>query len=117
MYPINIENTHWTLAVTFVNEHTIIYYDSCGGSGKKYLEALTKYYSDHGDNNNWTLVDNLQNTPQQLNSCDCGVFLCISEHWVVHGRVPSYTMDYLNNIGQSSIETSIKSKEIFKIKL
>ena len=97
IYPINIENKHWTLAVTFVKEHKIIYYDSMGGSGKKYLTALTKYYYDNGDINKWTVVDKLQNTPQQDNGCDCGVYLCMNAYWVVNGRVPSYSTEYLKN--------------------
>ena len=83
----------------------------------KYLTALTKYYSDNGDTNKWTLVDKLQNTPEQDNLCDCGVFLCISAFWVINGRIPSYTTEYLKNNGQSAIETSIKDNKIFKLKI
>ena len=34
-FPINITNSHWTLAVAFIQEKRIIYYDSMGGNGER----------------------------------------------------------------------------------
>ena len=117
LYPINIQNTHWTLAVTFVKDRKIIYYDSMGKTGKKYLTALTKYYYDSGDKKKWTLVDQLKNTPQQDNLCDCGVFLCINAFCVVNRKIPSYTTEYLKINGRSAIKTSIEENKISKLKI
>ncbi len=33
--PVNIDNVHWTIAVIFMEEKRIQWYDSCGGTGKK----------------------------------------------------------------------------------
>ena len=34
-FPINISNTHWTLAVSYMDEKKIVYYDSLGGVGDR----------------------------------------------------------------------------------
>jgi sentrin-specific protease 1 len=44
--PINKGNTHWTLAVTFVEDKRIQYYDSMGGTEMDKLVGLLKYVKD-----------------------------------------------------------------------
>ena len=80
LFPINIENRHWALTVLDMDNKTITFYDS-----------LNDYYTfmDMGIFNSW-LRDELKMTsqefkdyqvvnytscPQQLNCCDCGVFM------------------------------------------
>lgn len=82
-FPVNLSNTHWTLAVIHMKERYIAYYDSMAGSGSKYLKALLQWVQDeHKDKkgsdldvSEWKLVPcEAEATPQQLNGVDCGVF-------------------------------------------
>jgi Ulp1 family protease len=102
-FPINQGNQHWTLAVAFMPQRRIQYYDSLGGSGSHYLRDLLRYLDDEhkdkkkcplvvtdgndgdvNENNNnttvvgdWTLVPCTADTPRQYNGYDCGVFACV----------------------------------------
>ena len=40
--PVNLGNTHWCMAVIFMQEKRIQYYDSMGGQGWKYLNGLER---------------------------------------------------------------------------
>ena len=89
-FPINVSNTHWTLAVVHMHDQRIQYYDSMGGKGTKYLDALLRWVQDEHedkkaklgsggqfDATRWRRVGTIQaTTPQQRNGVDCGVF-CI----------------------------------------
>lgn len=102
--PVNINNTHWTHCVIYMSERRIQvllcfmrvlsfnyhfctslqYYDSMGSSGTKYLDALMQYLQDeHKDKKEtpmsgveeWILQTCIrEETPQQQNGYDCGVF-------------------------------------------
>ncbi|GLD99130.1 hypothetical protein PINS_up007847 [Pythium insidiosum] len=82
--PVNISNTHWCLAVIFMTDKRIQYYDSMDGSGQRCLEVLLKYLHDEMehkkkqafDASDWRLVQSTPDTPQQENGSDCGVFAC-----------------------------------------
>jgi len=41
--PINIGNSHWTLAVIYVARKVVAYYDSMGGTGRYYLKCIKMY--------------------------------------------------------------------------
>lgn len=80
--PVNVRNTHWTMAVVYMQKKEIHYYDSMSGSGHEYLQALKKWVSDDVkdkkgvelDTSSWTLVSRPPDVPQQRNGFDCGVF-------------------------------------------
>ena len=40
--PVNINNTHWTLLVVYIQRKEIHYYDSMNGRGKEYAKAAMK---------------------------------------------------------------------------
>lgn len=82
--PINVMNSHWSLAVVNNREKKFQYYDSLTGSGGEILSHLEHYmnqefkrlYPDkEPDYNTWTFVDK-EEFPQQKNGSDCGVFAC-----------------------------------------
>lgn len=90
VFPINQGNSHWTLAVAFMEEQRIQFYDSMGGNGMHYLRDLLRYLQDehHAKKkgsgtpplptaDTWTLVPCTRDTPRQLNGYDCGVFACM----------------------------------------
>ena len=86
--PININNVHWTLVVVYMQLKRIVYRDSLGSDGKKYTSAVKKYIENESlykqqhimsqdEINEWTEVATPNDTPQQSNDCDCGVFVCM----------------------------------------
>ena len=85
-FPININNTHWTLAnINFINLE-IEYLDSMGDRGTTYTNTLLKFIEDeHMDKlgetlpnkEEWKTISRGTSTPQQPNTFDCGVYVCI----------------------------------------
>ncbi|CCI40892.1 unnamed protein product [Albugo candida] len=88
--PVNLSNTHWCLAVIFMKDKKIQYYDSMRGCGLRCLETLRRYICDEmKDKKNteivvddWELIPTTIDTPQQKNGFDCGVFTCIFAEYV-----------------------------------
>ena len=85
-FPVNVGGMHWTVAVAFMQEKRIQFFDSMCGSGIEYLEALFRYIKDEHkakkgsplpDEDEWELVECSPDTPQQENGFDCGVFTCM----------------------------------------
>ncbi|CAM9747425.1 unnamed protein product [Ectocarpus sp. 13 AM-2016] len=83
--PVNVSNAHWCMAVIFVQQKRIHYYDSMGGGGKSVREDLLLWLEDededkNGDNatfepDDWTTAGTkVASTPQQENGSDCGAF-------------------------------------------
>lgn len=82
--PINISNSHWVLAVIFMIEKKISYYDSLNdyqNKGNFYLHILKNWIKDEVHDkckekiilDDWKLV--IENCPKQDNGCDCGLFV------------------------------------------
>lgn len=76
VFPVNISGMHWSLIVIFMQEKKIQFFDSMGGSGKRYLDGLMQYLKDeHVDKkkcplegaDKWKLVACQPDTPQQEN--------------------------------------------------
>jgi len=80
--PINLNNTHWVLAVVDITQKEIHYYDSMSGGGTKYLDAILKWLADEAkekkkmmlNTSEWSLFEREEHVPQQMNGYDCGVF-------------------------------------------
>jgi sentrin-specific protease 1 len=76
--PINVNKTHWTVAVIFMEDKRIQYYDSFGKTDVTKLEGLLQYVKDEYwvkngkemdemDAMEWKLVHCQMDTPQQKN--------------------------------------------------
>jgi Ulp1 family protease len=83
--PINISNSHWTHLVLYMEQRKIHYYDSMGGNGRMYIEAILHWIKDEArtkknweeyDVSDFTLIDHGRDVPQQGNGFDCGIFSC-----------------------------------------
>ena len=82
VFPINLGNVHWTLAVADLRNCELRYYDSMGGSGETVLAALQRWLRDEAADKQWigTRMDDTPwrwkhpTVPQQHNGHDCGVF-------------------------------------------
>ena len=82
-FPINISNTHWTLAVIYMLRKEIRYYDSYFVGGMEYLNALKRWLGDEWldkkhtafDSSGWTLIPCTRSLCSlQGNGKDCGMF-------------------------------------------
>lgn len=99
LIPVNMNGNHWCMAIIYMGDKTIKYYDSKGGKNPdflmklfKYLEAEFKYKNmkyrsptDPFDETVWRL-ENVQGIPQQSNDDDCGVFSCMYAEFVSRNR-------------------------------
>jgi sentrin-specific protease 1 len=103
--PINLNNTHWVMAVVYVQKKEIHYYDSMSGSGKRYLDAMLQWLVDEArekkgellDPEQWKLSDREQNVPQQQNGYDCGVFSIMCADYVSDNLPLSYVQEDMQN--------------------
>ena len=76
-WPINVNNNHWVLACCFMQEHTIILYDSLNG-GQNYrfiFNNLKKYLNARLDTYIFWKTIIAQNIPLQENGFDYGVYV------------------------------------------
>jgi len=66
----------------YIKEKRIQYYDSMNGGGERYLNAARRFLRDEAEklgnksfnHDEWDLIPTLDDTPQQHNGTDCGVF-------------------------------------------
>ncbi|GAX23363.1 sentrin-specific protease 1 [Fistulifera solaris] len=86
IFPINQNNMHWVCSVIFMQAKRIQFYDSMGGDGCRYLNALFQYLKDEHqdkkkcplpDEDEWEFIECTSDTPRQRNGFDCGVFTCM----------------------------------------
>ena len=103
-FPINIRNTHWTLAVIYVKLKEIRYYDSMNGCGLKLLEALRQWLMHEAlykknvvlDESSWKLIDSGEHhvpVPEQNNFFDCGVFVCVAADFIQDDLPLTYSQE------------------------
>ena len=82
-FPVNVNNTHWTLAVVYISEKKVLYYDSMGGRGQRYVEGLLRWVVDEASTKHKIVVNKSEWSlergvcPQQQNGYDCGVFTVV----------------------------------------
>ena len=83
-FPINVNGTHWTLAVVYIQTKKVIYYCSMHGNGARYLVGLKKWLQDTYiqfgvEEENWSLWSFTEDStcPRQTDGYNCGVFVCM----------------------------------------
>jgi sentrin-specific protease 1 len=91
LMPLFVNGNHWTLIAVDFELKLIEYWDSgaeFGDGGGRYLEIARAYLVDAWKRDHpgtdppphwirdWKLIEGSQRTPQQLNTWDCGVFVC-----------------------------------------
>lgn len=102
-FPINIDNSHWTLGVIFVAKKEIHYYDSMKGNGRVYLKAMLQWLQDEArkkwkttiQDNKWSLLSGENHVPQQMNGYDCGVFTCICADYLASNLDLEYNQEHM----------------------
>jgi len=102
----NVNRTHWTCAVIFMQKKTIQFFDSMGGEGQGYTHGLMRYLKDEWsakkgggqlpDADKWKIVGAERGVPQQYNGYDCGVFTCMFADFLSIDRPLSFNQDHIN---------------------
>lgn len=105
VFACNVGGAHWTCAVIFMEEKRIQFYDSMGGDGYGYTEALMRYLKDEwaakkgGElpgADQWKIVGAVNGIPQQMNGYDCGVFTCMFGDYLSLDRPLSFNQNHIN---------------------
>jgi sentrin-specific protease 1 len=99
LMPINIGYYHWCLLAVDLDRKEVRFYDSCGGSGSKYMQAVMLYLADEHNHSHelkfdpeiWTMVRTTADTPRQSNSFDCGVFVSYCALYLAHDLDPTFS--------------------------
>lgn len=82
LIPVHL-GMHWCLAVIDFKKKQFVYYDSLRGNNMQCLMALKGYLQDESkdkkkvdyDAEDWDMIMP-KDIPEQMNGCDCGVFMC-----------------------------------------
>jgi sentrin-specific protease 1 len=83
LFPANINNAHWSLAVIDLKKQEFVYYDSMGGNaeGMDILNHLAQWLQDESINKRGVQIDVSgwkrifpSDIPKQVNGYDCGLF-------------------------------------------
>eukprot|EP00250_Pteridium_aquilinum_P004265 c14489_g1_i1 orf=871-2745(-) len=99
--PIHKE-IHWCLAVINVRERKIQYLDSLKGEDENALQVLAKYIEDEAkdkgtenvDTSLWDL-DCPKDIPEQMNGCDCGMFMVKYADFLSRGNELKFTQEHM----------------------
>jgi hypothetical protein len=89
--PINKSNNHWYLAVVFMSEKVVRFYDSISGSKTKVFQDICQWLRDEGLKleipaaffEGWS--SETPTAPKQRNGIDCGVFTLVAAELVMLG--------------------------------
>ena len=98
LFPIHL-NVHWCLAVVDLAEQSISYYDSLKKANPVCLNVIYTYLVQHLSNClvNWKLVHN-SDIPEQINSSDSGVFVCMYARFLSYGSPFSFSQLEMSSI-------------------
>jgi hypothetical protein len=118
--PINISNTHWTLAVIYVQQKRVRYIDSMSGSGRRYVDGLFRYLKEEHldkkkaplpDPESWSLEYG-SDCPQQQNGVDCGVFTICAADYISDDLPLQYSQTEVSKYWRPKIGASLLRKEL-----
>ncbi|XP_029344967.1 uncharacterized protein LOC100573040 [Acyrthosiphon pisum] len=117
--PIHIKN-HWCLVYVCFPQKSIKYYDSKGGCNMNCLKLIMDYLMfEHIDKKEevfnpkgWLLM-NVKNCPQQLNTWDCGVFVCLFAEHLSKSIPLHFSQDHIGTF-RRRIELEIKKEKLKK---
>jgi Ulp1 family protease len=104
-FPININNSHWSLTIVFIMLKKIIYFDSLHGNGEIYVNSLMQWIIDEFYNKykkiinkeDWKLICKNTTCPKQGNDNDCGVFTILCANYNSDNLELTYNQDQMND--------------------
>ena len=92
-FPININNMHWSLVVTYMKQKRVEYFDSIFKSGDNIMKNIIRYLKDEYmdkkketlDISEWKMI-NHDHIPKQVNTSDCGAFMSVYCNYLSLGQ-------------------------------
>lgn len=90
IFPVNIQNSHWTLLLIDIQGKTISYLDSYGDTGSTATKTILKWFKQYCKTKDISIIEdewtskNIQ-VPSQHNCSDCGVFILMYAEFVADG--------------------------------
>jgi hypothetical protein len=97
-FPININSSHWTLGVVYIQLKKVVYYCSMHCKGGKYLKGLQSWLQDTYlqfgiDSEDWTLWTFVEDgrCPRQSDGFSCGIFVCMFADFLVDNLALNFT--------------------------
>ncbi|XP_077205313.1 sentrin-specific protease 2 isoform X2 [Paroedura picta] len=103
LVPIHIR-LHWGLLVVDMRRKTIKYFDSMGHNGYRICKRLLQYLQEESKVkrnmdikvSSWTLYSmKAHEIPQQLNSSDCGIFVCKYADFISRDKPITFTQNHM----------------------
>ena len=99
-----------------MRQKKIQYYDSMAAPGTAYLRHLLQYLQDEMqhkkkeklDTSEWTLVGTTDDTPQQMNGYDCGVFVCANAECLSFERPLNFSQRDMPNIRKRMVHRIVQ---------
>jgi Ulp1 family protease len=91
LIPINYHNQHLPLAVIYPKQREVAYYDSMNANhtADDYLHIIQRYLTEEANvthitfnSTEWTFHQ--PSVPKQTNCHDCGIYLLLYSHLIVH---------------------------------
>ena len=98
LFPIHL-SIHWCLVAVDVAEHCISYYDSLKKANPNCLKAIHNYLVQHSSNHSlsWKQIHR-SDIPEQLNSSDCGVFVCMYARCLSYASLLNFSQMEMSRI-------------------
>jgi sentrin-specific protease 1 len=106
VFPINLGNSHWVLAVANVRNRRVEWYDSMGGVQRRYTNAIKRWVKQdfkdkhpdsplgRFDTANWGELINPPGTPRQSDGYNCGVFTATAASYVGADKPFNYSSEH-----------------------
>lgn len=111
------KDIHWCLAVINVQEKKLLYLDSLKGCDRDALRILANYIKDEAkdklnkilDVNTWDR-DCPQDIPEQLNGCDCGMFMIKYADFHSRGDDLNFTQEHMEYFRRRTVLELLRLK-------
>ena len=85
-FPVHESQRHWMLAVVFVDERTVCFYDSLGSEGKVYVDRVIRFMTQLCQTQKLEEPDRWERTkcqgPPQYDGYNCGMHMCLNADWL-----------------------------------
>ena len=114
LIPVHLQD-HWCLAAVKIADRRISYFDSLGKPNFTCLHAIMEYLSQQSESKKLNLVEwygvHCKDIPQQHNSYDCGVFVCMYGRCLAADSHFSFDQEDMPNI-RKHIALELMSKTL-----
>ena len=115
LFPINIDNHHWTLGAVDMVKKEVVFYDSLRGEGARYTEALLHWvrdifhlydYAPSEDWSYWNITVSKEG-PRQTDGHSCGVFVTMYADYLSDDLPFTFTTSDVHLYFRTKIGTDI----------